>query len=270
MTGRSVPPKASRTEKVQPGNPHQLVIRQHIYPKASIVRFATAGGVELVDFKRNRIRRAKPDDVMFCADRAWSHGAETGWMKRMEDDFQALAQLVILNLAVIFESPEENAIRDFYTLWHARAERRNLPVQYVKPNGVLGPATPLTADEIETLEKNGYMTTHADGSFAYRDLNTASISIRMWQLHEALESERWGVIVTSDAEFCVPDTPAHGIIPISPSIALVRNTSSGRVTRANVGEINRAMFAEATSYVFARSLAACPGIEAEIQSMEWS
>lgn len=251
----------TRSDKVQLGNPHGLVRDQHVYPRKSIDRFLNAAlGVELADLRRGRVRPAKSDDKMFCADRAWSDGAERGWMKRIEDEFQALAQLVLLNPAVSLEPAEEKAARKFYALWHARAERRHLPVQYVRPNGVLPPETPQTADEIEILEKNGYAATRPDGSIAFRDLNTANISIRVGRLEKEIMHEPWGVVVAEGGEFCVPDTPVHGIIPVSPTVALGRNVRSGRVTRENVAEINRAMLHQVTDYVFARCLAACPGL----------
>lgn len=258
--------KRSRSEKVQAGNPHELVINQHIFPKKSIDRFATDGGVELADIKRHLIRRAKSTDTIFCADRAWSDGAERGWMKKIEDDFQEVSQIILLNPLMPLTAANYHVIREFYLLWHARAERRHLPIQYIKPNGVLGATISTTADDVEFLERGGIAVIRTDGSFAYRDFNTGDIVLRMGELEEEIAHLPWGVIIAQDAQFCVPDTPAHGVIPISPSIALRINSRSGRITRSSVSNINRQMVNKATDYFFAGTLAACPGIPAFIHS----
>ena len=53
---------SERPENPQRGNPHQLTVRQHVFPRASIVRFLGGGRIDVIDFKRGLTRRAGPDD----------------------------------------------------------------------------------------------------------------------------------------------------------------------------------------------------------------
>jgi hypothetical protein len=55
-------------EKPQKGNPHRLPVKQHVWPRDSIARFADGTSmVCLFDKVRNKARQAKPDDDIFCA-----------------------------------------------------------------------------------------------------------------------------------------------------------------------------------------------------------
>lgn len=83
----------------------------------------------------------------------------------------------------------------------------------------------------------------------------------MDRLLHALGDVSWGVVTASEGAFCVPDTPAHGVIPISPSVALIRDTRSASITAGNVADINRQMQLRATAYLFATSLRDCPGLQ---------
>jgi hypothetical protein len=103
----------SRSEKPERGNPPELVRRQHVLPRRSIKRFVEAGGVDLVDLKRGRLRRAGVNDVMFCADRAWNNGAETGWMKEIEDAFQALVEEILSTGRDTFIDAENEILAEF-------------------------------------------------------------------------------------------------------------------------------------------------------------
>lgn len=213
-----------------------------------------------MDVQRGKRRSARAADPIFVADRAWSHVAESHWMKRIEDAFQALADIVCQTPSVAFDASEEETISEFYSLWQARAERRALPYQYIKLNGIAGAAIHHDAATIEQLEKNGYLVGRPDGSLAMRDVNAASISLRMGSLRAALEGVGWGVLQAIDGEFCIPDKPVHGFVPLTPSICIAKKTETGRITRETLGTINCAMQEYAVDYIFARSLDACPGV----------
>lgn len=251
----------SRAEPTQKGNPHKLTVRQHVFPVMSIERFAGSDGcVDLADGERCIRRRAKPRDHLFCADRDWSHSTETGYMKRIEDAFQALANTILHDPLVRLEDSENQIATDFYALWHVRSRRRHLDQQYISNHEILAGEN-TTKDQQEILEKKGYMTNRADGSFAARDINGSVIWVGMGQLkHSVLKDASWGVVRTDDGEFCVPDAPAHGAVPISPHVALILNNDSGLTDRKNVAALNAAMKQAAHQYIFARSLDACPGI----------
>ena len=250
----------SRADPPQPGNPHALARRQHVFPAKSIARFAREGGVEIHDFVRQKRRRAKPDDPLFCADRAWSHGAETGFMKRIEDAFQKLAEQILARDVTSFDDSQVDVISDFYALWQSRAERRHLPMQYVRPPDTRGTRHQLDADELERLEKGNVIATRPDGSFAMRDLMGSVIYINLDRIKSALAAASWGLVEPLDGHFCVPDVPRHGILPLTPTLALAPNNSWGKITRDNLASINRAMVEHAEEYIFADDLSACPGL----------
>ncbi len=251
---------ARQSEKTQKGNPHQLTVNQHVYPRASIERFVDASGVDLYDFKRNLQRRAKADDRLFCADRAWGHGPESGWMKDIEDAFQKLVGEVLSGLPNAFNERQSATICEFYALWQARAERRQLPYQRIPAvAGVLGTRVSYTEDELEVLEKDGISAFRGDGSISMRYIMGHRIRLDMDAILDAMSVQQWGIVTSADGEFCVPDIPAHGIIPLTPKVAL-DISRSGAISRDEVIYINWQLASKSREYLFARSLQACPGL----------
>lgn len=249
----------SPSEKTQPGNPHQLTLRQHVFPARSIQRFCEHGGIELIDLKRGLRRRARSDDSVFCADRAWGHSAEAGWMKEIEDLFQALAEEIIVDAPAKFTTEQISAINEYFGLWRARVEQRYIPMQRIRPTGVLEVTQKLTPDQLELLEKHGVMGIAPDGSFPFREFNGQSVLLGIELISEKLKGRRWGIIRPLEGEFCVPDLPIHGVIPIAPKVALALDSDSDFITRNSLARINSLMRQSAREYVFARAFKACPG-----------
>lgn len=250
----------SRAEKTQKGNPHDLTLRQHIFPRASIARFVEAGGVDVYDLRNHLRRRATPGDHIFCADRAWAHGPESGWMKDMEDAFQDLAEGVLLSPPAAFDEAQSATISDFYALWHARAERRHLPSQRIPASvHVIGMRVDYTADDLERLEKNGISAFRGDGSISMRHIMGPRIRLDMFASQKGLADKPWNVVTADEGDFCIPDMPAHGIIPLTPRIAL-SYSRSGPVNRDELILINWCLASKSREYLFARSLDDCPGI----------
>lgn len=250
----------SRAENTQPGNPHELSKRQHIFPRRSIDRFCDGGRVDLIDLVRKKRRKALPGDKVFCADRVWNHGAETGFMKEIEDKFQALASLVITGPGIILSDEQTNAVNDFYGLWRSRSERRNLPTQRIDHTGIIRTRVQYSKDDLERLEKNNIIGVAPDGSFAMRDFMGSVIQLALVDYNDLLGSESWGVVQADDGEFCVPDVPMKTVIPIAPNLVLVRGALNAVVGSRAVAEINRAVANEAREYCFARNLSCCPGL----------
>ncbi|MDJ0583270.1 hypothetical protein [Crocosphaera sp.] len=85
-----------KREKTQKGNPHNLTVKQHCFPKKSIERFVSVEKkVDLYIKTANKKTRLKSDNSIFCADRFWSHGAEHTYMKTIEDQYQKLADRLV-------------------------------------------------------------------------------------------------------------------------------------------------------------------------------
>jgi hypothetical protein len=115
-------------EKSQRTNPHRLTINQHVFPTASIKRFVDElGRVCVLEVARNRPRKARPNDSIFCARRAWPHHADVGYMKKFEDAFQQLASGIIRGTISQIDDAGAKIVRDFYVLWYMRATGRHPP-----------------------------------------------------------------------------------------------------------------------------------------------
>lgn len=252
----------SRSENTQRGNPHELTVRQHVYPSKSIARFQRTKTVELFDLARNISRPARADDPIFCADRAWNHGAEHGFMKDIEDAFQRLVDPILAGTLSRFDDQHTEIINKFYGLWASRAHWRRLPYQTIKAGGpeLRGAREDLSLDSQELLEKHNIIAVRPNGSFAMRDFVAPSILMNIDDMSEALVGRRWGVLFALEAEFLVPDVPSHGVIPIAPKMALALDNRSAVIRQDGVEKINRALCSGVREYLFARSLWACPGI----------
>jgi len=61
------------------------------------------------------------NEGIFCAKRVWDQRAESGYMKTIEDEFQELAERIVLNLFLVkINSAENSIITKFYALWICR------------------------------------------------------------------------------------------------------------------------------------------------------
>jgi hypothetical protein len=98
------------------------------------------------------------------------------------------------------------------------------------------------------------------GAMPTRQLNGAVIEMRTGFYVEELTKSvtRWGIVRAQSGEFTIPDIPWHGVIPLAPQLALVRNASDGMITEQNLGQVNAAMRSVSEIYYFARDLASCP------------
>ena len=83
-------------EKPQKRNPHQITIRQHVFPRFCIQRFCDeAGVVSFFDKITGSIQSKTSKDISFCALRVWDEHAEHGYMKSIEDNFEVLSKYVL-------------------------------------------------------------------------------------------------------------------------------------------------------------------------------
>ncbi|MBR1136149.1 MAG: hypothetical protein E6614_26870 [Bradyrhizobium sp.] len=249
----------TKFDKPQKGNPHQLAINQHTFPARSIARFADASGRIQLQMKADgSVRLAKPTDSIFCARRLWDHAAETLFCKRIEDDFQRLAGLVVGGLVTRFSQQMTHVISSFYALWLARAQIREQPEQDQVMPGIW-PDEARTKDQEERLEKNGYAFSRGN-VFPARMINGAAIRTLVGRhLRQINPTADWGMIHASGGEFVVPDWPFdHAFVPVSPTLALVNNSAHQRLDRAAMGLLNEQLRRASRRYFFARNFASCP------------
>lgn len=262
MPGNGVPgsshAKRREHEKPQKTNPNRITVKQHVLPVKSIRRFAgDSGKVFICDIARQKVRPARPADDMFVARRAWDQRAETGYMKKIEDAFQPLADGVIEGK--VLEIGGVNAVRvsDFYALWYYRARRRDPEAEEIQMKGIIGEG--LSKVQEENLEMNGYAFSRKDGRISVRFINSAQMYVGLFGLSRQIQaSAKWGILRTDDGEFIVPDTPGHQIIPIAPRLALAAPAHGGLITFETLVTINRNLMASSQQYFFAHDITRCP------------
>lgn len=77
----------------------------------------------------------------------------------------------------------------------------------------------------------------------------------------AMAGKRWGVVRAKEGEFVLPDTFGdYMVLPLSPTCYLIADENDGTVGMQGVSHLNAVAKANATIYLAARDLTACPGI----------
>jgi hypothetical protein len=187
-------------EKTQKGNPHCLPIRQHVFPHASIARFADKNGlVSLHRLATGQERLATPSDDIFCAMRAWDTRAEFGYMKQIEDQFQELASRIIKKSVAKIEGADKHKVDQFFSLWKMRAIFRAKEVGDVKFNGI--PGERFTKDQEEMFEKTGILFVREGGVMSGHRVHGMQIQTGIMQETSALSNIRWGRSVRRRSKF---------------------------------------------------------------------
>jgi hypothetical protein len=245
-------------EKPQRGNTHGLPVKQHIWPLKSIGRFVDgAGTVCLFDKVRNKTRQAKPADEAFCAKRVWDRRAEVGYMKGIEDAFQALANEIIAGIVTTIDAAQKGKVDTFFALWKMRADYKTADGGEVNFKGVTG--GDWTIDQEETFEKSGVAFLRKGGNMPARMVLGLRIQIGIdAYVHEALSSIQWGIIGAEEGHFVVPDYPANAIIPLTPTLCLCSGGQSGTIKKQDVAGVNSCLKSVSREYFFARDFALCP------------
>ena len=248
----------AKFEKPQKGNPHQLVIKQHTFPAKSIARFADPSARVQLQKKTNKlVRRAKPSDSIFYVRRAWDHASEVRFIKRIEDNFQRLADLIIDGQVLSFNKEQTHVISSFYVLWVARAEIRDRPEKDATVPGIW-PSHARSKQQEEELEKAGYAFFRGNVLPA-RMINGVAIHVLIGRyLRQVNPTANWGIVQATSGEFIVPDWPLHAFVPITPTLALANHPIDQRLDRDAVGLVNAQLRSASRRYFFARDFAACP------------
>jgi hypothetical protein len=239
-------------EKTQPGNRHKLTVEQHVIPVRTIERFAGPDGMVEVSIGADHgVKRLRPNAGIFWIRRAWDQRAERGYMKQIEDRFQRLADRIVSG--ALTEIPEESMhdVNQFFSLWFHRS--RVQPADGIETQtNVTGEA--LTKDEQEILESKAAVFVREGGKIATRHITGLQIQARIMADNRNCGARRWGVIHALEGELVMPDVPAHGLMPITPTVLLAANHPSGMITRSNLISINTELLAYTRRYFFGRDL----------------
>jgi hypothetical protein len=243
------------------GNPEQLTNRQHVFPTASIRRFADSSGlVSMAHCATKKQFKVKPEDDIFCAFCVWDYRAESGYMVHIENQFQALADEILKNRIVSLNADQAQVVTRFWALWSLRAELRDAPEPDRSSRGIAGEL--LTNEQRDRIESLGvtFILSSGDkmpGRFIAGLRIQKGIDERSYQL----QGRRWGIVRAQVGEFLVPDSPANMIaVPLTPEIGLYFEHDNCLIPESEVAKANLLARKLARHYYFARDLSACPGI----------
>jgi hypothetical protein len=244
-----------RPEPTQLHNRHGLTIKQHVFPVCSISRFANPNGtVSVLVLNKSKLAMLRPDHQIFCAKRVWDQRAEAGYMKQIEDSFQAVADRIVDGSSCLDVSAFR-IITDFFALWFLRYRSSREPDADQVLNGVVGE---VSKDQQEVLEKQGLISIRPDNKLPGRMISGMKIQRGIDELAARLE-KRWGVVRSRGGEFIVPDAfGQEPIVPVAPTICLVSGCADLLLPEGQVARINQAARRSAQRYLFARDLEQCP------------
>lgn len=247
-------------EKPQKGNPHQITVMQHTFPRASIARFAdNSGRVKVSHMPTQKTLSLAPNDSLFCAKRVWDQRAEEGYMKNIEDNFQALASAIVerkvRNIGII----ENIIVSEFFALWNIRVHIKSNPISDQKINGIIELKHELTKDQQEILERKHVGFVRPDLTIPGRQLADLNIQMNLDKVRQQLADAKWGILKASEGEFIAPDNFSNArVVPISPSVCLFSQSESDVISKSEVSEINRLAISSSIDYFFARDFSKCP------------
>lgn len=240
-------------EKPQAGNPHKLTIRQHIIPVRSIERFKNIDGtVEIQIAGRPIIEKAKPNSWIFYTRRTWDQRAEHGYMKKIEDGFQEVADKVLSGHIEHIGEEHAQTVNRFYALWHQRSRVEPTDEIDTQISGITG--QDLTQDEQEILEKKHILFVRSGGKVPTRHITGIQLQAKINNFARQIEGYRWGVIQTMKGQFVMPDVPSHNMMPIAPTVMLAAQHPNGTILKPNLIDINAAFLAYSRKYFFARDI----------------
>jgi hypothetical protein len=239
--------------KLRKANPNRLTVKQHVFPKRSIARFASGDDRVAVRFRDSGAeRRFLPRDPLFCVHRGWDDGTERGFVKRIEDEFQKLAEEILAGRLALDQS-QHLTITRFCLLWRSRFELKRDPQEDVQFRGIVPQKTSLTQAQQENLEGNGYI--YALGN-SMPGRHIAGILLRKEQLaltRTEVANTEWAVVTSTSVEFIVPDTFGDlGAVPLSPKFCLTANDIGGLLPQDVCIDINQKAIEQSAQYYFAR------------------
>lgn len=249
-------------EKPQPGNPHQLTIKQHCLPRRSIERFANDKGlVNIRLIGPGKTLWLKPDDKNFCALRTWNQKAESGFMREVEDAYQSLADKIV-NGSIVrrFKPHETQVITDMYVLWQCRWHWNKNTIDDQRMTGssalkVLGVTQEYSKDDQEVLEKEGVTVIRPDLSIAARDLVGPNIYRNFRHAREQMSECRWGILTSRHSDFIVPDNASRSaFLPVTPNICLDATPGYRYASEHMVRLVNQRSKQTSDKYYFGRLL----------------
>jgi hypothetical protein len=247
-------------EKPQKGNPYRLTIRQHVFPRASIARFANSSGrVHVHKVSVNKSFLSAPNNALFCAKRIWDQRTEDAFTNKIERPFQRLANAILDGSVSVVGQSEKKTINLFFALCFIRAEWKSIRIPNRQIPGAVGFEFETTQNLQEELEARHIICFGPDLTFPGRSSAGVVMQTRIAQLQSDLEDARWGILRAGKGEFLVGDNFSWGrVLPISPVKCLVSAVDNEEISESQVAWLNRETISHSREYYFARDLFKCP------------
>lgn len=247
----------SKYDQTLPGNPNQLTIQQHIFPRGAIQRFAAPDGLVEVDRFTGETFRAKPTNAVFCAQRVWDQASETTRSAPIEQAYASLADRIGRGEVQSLTDKMHKTVTEFYLLWNHRFGVAQLPAEDLALN-IVEAERKLTKEQEEILEGKGVIFVRGN-KVPIRFINGMAIMRENDRGMARMANARWGIVRASQGEFLVPDnTKELSVVPLNPNICLVNEASDQELSLDLVGAVNRQLRDCAQSHCFARDIRLCP------------
>lgn len=244
-----------KRRRVRLRNPNQLATSQHVFPARCVERFAgTDGRVAVRLLSENLTKRLKPRSAIFCRNRAWDHGTETGFMKSIEDDYQVLVDQLIPDPEMPMSAEQNHKVSLFIALWRFRTIYVS-PADEIRCTLLNGGR--FTQEQEENLEKNGYAFVR-DGVIPAPQF--VGVMSRIWigRFLRQLGPVQWSTVIATKGHFLVPDIPYFSVIPAGPSICLTVADRSALITESELANVNGHFVVNSSRFVFSDDFAHCP------------
>ncbi|QJQ03436.1 hypothetical protein C798_25325 [Herbaspirillum rubrisubalbicans Os34] len=241
---------------VQKGNPHNLTVKQHIFPRKGLQRFAMEDVVRVRLIGKQEPIFCKTGDTLFCANRAWDQRSEVFHSRDIEVDFAQLTDKLISGEVRKLDSAMNLIATDFYDLMDERYKAHITPYEDETFVGIS--ANDLSLDEQELLESKGIMFVGPEGTMSGRTIaGIHMMGRRMYR--RRIDVPLWGIWHAQGGEFIVPDNFSENMcIPVSPSIWLMAEKGSLTLNFREVAQLNAFHLYRAHRYAFARDFDFAP------------
>jgi hypothetical protein len=182
------------------------------------------------------------DNQVFCVDRLWDQRAEAGYMKKIEDEFQALINELEAGRSEGLSSDEHRCVTRFWGLWYWRNHFIDSPLEDTQLNGIAGES--LTLDKKEILESRWYAFAVGGGKLPARVMTGLHIQIAIDRYEMANGGKLWGVLRSPVLPLIIGDRPGNLMsIPASPSLLLAADNPNGELTQFEALRANQAALA---------------------------
>jgi hypothetical protein len=229
---------------------YKAVDRQHVYPKASIVRFYSKKRCVFV--MRNEVRGyvfpANADNNLFIASRKWDERTEK-CANALEAKFQLLSDKIIHGESLYSE--DYKVLSGFYALISERSRARYH--EFDDAESILDRKTinysKISESEQDYRERKGIIfLRNSDDQIIDRVARGMNILQSIEQA--SISNEKWGIYKTMK-DFIVSDTyHQHAIIPVSPQLYLARNRENRELNEEETNDFNRHIIDKSRKFIF--------------------